>query len=163
MNSNPRQTQGGFTYLLLLIMLSILALSLLKSSDGSRMRHRQQQEAELLFRGEQIRAAIDAYRKQGDGCFPSDFSQLLIDSREATTHYHLRQRYSDPMTHRPWIRMYDAEGRWIGVHSSASGTPRRKVGFGPEAVKFASAKSFQDWEFSVEPQPLAPLPAACHG
>ena len=43
--------QGGFTYLLLLIALSTLALSLLKSRDEVQMRYQAQQEAELYFAG----------------------------------------------------------------------------------------------------------------
>lgn len=154
--------QGGFTYLLLLIALSTLALSLLKSRDEVQMRYQAQQEAELLFRGEQIRAAIQAYRGNGDGCFPVRFEQLLIDKRGRKPLYHLRQHYADPLTgSKNWGMILDPQGRWIGVRSLGKGTPRKKVGFRHDPKQFAKAKTYYDWKFQVESDPQAPLPADC--
>jgi type II secretory pathway pseudopilin PulG len=156
--------QGGFTYLMLLIVLSILALSWLKSSDEIQMRHREQQEAELLFRGDQIRAAIAAYRATGSGCFPVRFEQLLTDRRGKKPRYHLRQHYSDPLTNsKNWGMIYDPQGRWIGVRSQGKGGPRKKAGFRHDAERFSQAKSYYDWRFEVESDAQAPLPRACGG
>lgn len=154
--------QGGFTYLLLLIALSTLALSLLKSRDEVQMRYQEQQEAELLFRGEQIRAAIASYRTNGNGCFPVRFEQLLIDNRGPKPRYHLRQHYADPLTgSKNWGMIYDPQGRWIGVYSMGKGTPRKKTGFRHDAQRFAEAKSYNDWKFQLESDLQAPLPGAC--
>lgn len=156
------ERQGGFTYLLLLVALAALSLSLLKSQEGAQMRHREQQEAELLFRGEQYRAAITAYREAGNGCFPVRVEQLLLDKRGPTPRYHLRQAWVDPLTHhKTWGIIYDPQGRWIGVRSQGKGEPRRKVGFRHDAEAFIKAKSYYDWTFKVESDPQAPMPAAC--
>ncbi|CAI1109444.1 hypothetical protein [Serratia quinivorans] len=156
------ERQGGFTYLLLLIALSALALSLLKSQDGAQMRHREQQEAELLFRGEQYRAAITAYRAAGNGCFPVRMEQLLEDKRGPQPRYHLRQAWADPLTHsKTWGLIYDPQGRWIGVRSLGKGQPYRKAGFSHNADTFSKAKSYYDWTFKVENDPQAPMPRAC--
>ncbi|WP_313654399.1 hypothetical protein [Pantoea sp.] len=154
--------QGGFTYLLVLIALSALALSLLKSQDDVQMRHREQQEAELLFRGDQYRAAIAAYRAAGNGCFPVRTEQLLLDRRGPVPRYHLRQAWADPLTNnKTWGAIYDSQGRWIGVRSLGAGKPRRKVGFSHDAATFSQASRYYDWTFKVDSDPTAPLPAAC--
>lgn len=154
--------QGGFTYLLLLVALSALALSLLKSQEDVQMRHTEQQEAELLFRGDQYRAAIAAYRAEGNGCFPVRAEQLLIDKRGPAPRYHLRQVWVDPLTNdKTWGAIYDAQGRWVGVRSLGSGKPRRKAGFRHDAETFSKASSYYDWAFKVDTDPRAPLPAAC--
>lgn len=156
------ERQGGFTYLLLLIALSVLALSLLKSQEGAQMRHREQREAELLFRGEQYRAAIAAYRAAGNGCFPVRVEQLVTDKRGPTQRYHLRQAWADPLTNsKTWGAIYDPQGRWIGVRSLGKGEPRRKVGFSHDVEIFSKAKSYYDWTFKVESDPQAPMPPAC--
>lgn len=156
------ERQGGFTYLLLLIALSVLALSLLKSQEERQMRYREQQEAELLFRGEQYRAALAAYRAAGNGCFPVRVEQLLIDKRGPTARFHLRQAWADPLTNsKTWGLIYDPQGRWIGVRSLGKGVPRRKTGFSHDAEIFKKAKSYYDWTFKVESDPQAPMPGAC--
>lgn len=158
----PTKQQGGFTYLLLLVALSVLALSLLKSQENVQMRHTEQQEAELLFRGEQYRKAIAAYRAVGNGCFPVRVEQLMLDRRGPVPRYHLRQAWDDPLTNKKtWGTIYDAQGRWIGVRSLGSGKPRRKAGFSHDAETFSKANSYYDWSFKVETDPTAPLPAAC--
>ena len=149
--------QGGFSYLLLLAALSVLALSLLKSQDGARMRHQADLEAELLFRGERIKSAIAAYQANGNGCFPVRMEQLLVDKRGQIVRYYLRQAWSDPLTgSKSWGLIYDPQGRWIGVRSTGRGVPRKKAGFGKGNEQFVKAKSYYDWTFKVESDPQAP-------
>nr|WP_159466088.1 type II secretion system GspH family protein [Scandinavium goeteborgense] len=156
------ERQGGFTYLLLLIALSALALGLLKSQDSLKMRHREQQEAELLFRGEQYRAAIATYQAMSNGCFPVRVEQLLIDKRGPTPLFHLRQNWADPLTNsKTWGMIFDPQGRWIGVRSLSKDAPRKKTGFSHDVEMFTKAKSYYDWTFKVESDPAAPMPGAC--
>ncbi|MEW5561958.1 hypothetical protein AB1287_17210 [Enterobacter asburiae] len=158
--------QQGFTCLLLLLALTILALSMLKSQDLIELRHRQQQEAELLFRGEQIRQAIRQYRtaSYANGCYPTGFDDLLKDMRGGKIHYHLRQWFSDPLTgQRQWGMTFDDKGRWIGVYSQGQGRPLRKEGFVLDGEKFRQATRYQEWVFEVEKDPAAPLPSVCKG
>lgn len=156
--------QGGFTCLLLLFALTVLALSLLKSQGAVQLRHRQQQEDELLFRGEQIRQAIKQYRtaSYANGCYPGGFEDLLADTRGGKVHYHLRQWFSDPLTgQRQWGMKYDEQGRWVGVYSKGQGRPLRKEGFMQDSEKFRQASRYEEWLFAVETDPAAPLPRAC--
>lgn len=165
MTSHKRSlTQGGFTYLLLLLALTAVALSLLKSQDTIKMRHRQQQEAELLFRGEQIREAMRLYRsdEHGNGCFPTGFEALIRDTRGGKTRYHLRQWFTDPLTgQKEWGKIFDDEQRWIGVYSRGAGKPLRKEGFVKDGETFKDAKNYREWAFTLEKDPSAPLPGAC--
>jgi len=159
---NLIERQGGFTYLLLLIFLSVLSVMLLKSLDTEKMHHRERQEAELLFRGEQYRQAIAAYRAAGNGCFPVRVEQLTLDKRGPRPRYHLRQAWVDPLTNnKTWGAIYDPQGRWIGVRSLGKGEPRRKAGFSHDADSFSKAKSYYDWTFKVDSDQKAPMPAAC--
>lgn len=163
---NRSPSQGGFTYLFVLLALTMLALSLLKCQEHVSLFHRQQQEAELLFRGEQIRQAIQRYQKASyaNGCYPDNMEQLLADPRGSRVHYHLRQWYPDPLTgNAQWGMIYDQSGRWIGVHSLGHGRPLRKEGFGSQknAEKFRKAKDYREWQFTVETATSAPLPNAC--
>ncbi|MCC3704299.1 type II secretion system protein [Rouxiella badensis] len=165
--------QSGFSYLLLLVGLSLMAILMLKSQDLIATNFRQQQEAQLLFAGNQIRAAINSYRgsdslKQEassvkkDNCFPISFEQLVFDNRSFKPRYHLRRIYLDPFTQKiNWVQVFDSEGRWIGVHSSVKGNPLKKVGFKEENKTFKKANSYQEWVFKVDEDPSAPLPAQC--
>ncbi|MHC9060950.1 hypothetical protein [Pantoea sp. y20] len=156
--------QGGFTYLMLLLALTAVALSLLKSQDAIKMQRRQQQETELLFRGEQIREAMRLYRidEHGNGCFPSGFEALIRDTRSGKTRYHLRQWFTDPLTgQKAWGMIFDDQHRWIGVYSKGLGKPLRKEGFVKDSEKFRDAKNYREWAFTLEKDPSAPLPSAC--
>lgn len=146
----------------LLAALSVISLALLKSQDAIHMRYTEQQEAELLFRGEQYRKAIVAYRAAGNGCFPVRVEQLVFDTRGTIHRYHLRHAWIDPLTNnKSWGLIYDSQGRWIGVRSLAKGKPRRKVGFSHDEEAFSKASSYYDWTFKVDSDPLAPQPASC--
>ncbi|WP_261455441.1 type II secretion system protein [Serratia ficaria] len=158
--------QGGFTYLFVLLALTLIAGMLLKSREIAQIHHRQEQEEELLFRGEQIRKAISRYQKApyANGCYPDRLEQLLEDRRGSQVHHHLRRWFSDPLTGNPqWGMNVDPQGRWIGVHSLGSGRPLRKSGFNAQVDvhKFKKAESYSEWVFAVKPDANAPHPSVC--
>lgn len=160
--------QDGFTYLFMLMALTVLSIMLLKNQDSVQTLHRQQQEEELLFRGEQIRQAISRYQSApyANGCYPTNIGQLLEDRRGPGVNHHLRRWYSDPLTGRAeWGMIYDPQGRWTGVYSHSHGRPLRKEGFSAEAdiTRFKKAKSYAEWKFFVASDLSAPLPSACNG
>lgn len=162
MSSNHHGGQGGFTYLWVLLMLTMLSVALLQDNSHRQAIYRQQQEEELFFRGMQIRNAIQQFQKAGKGCFPASFDDLLRDPRGKTVVYHLRRWFTDPLTgSRQWGMSYDDKGRWIGVYSKGKGTPLRTALFPKDFSDFQKAKSYKDWAFKVEEVPSAPLPAAC--
>lgn len=157
--------QAGFTYLLLLVWLSVLALMLLRNNDHLQSQLRQDRETQLLFAGDQIRSAILHYRENpaGKKCFPAGFQQLLKDSRSTPVRYSLRRLYPDPFSQKvDWGMVYDDKQRWIGVYSKARGMPLKKEGFPRDYQHFKNASSYADWIFKVDEDPNAPLPEACN-
>lgn len=82
-----------------------------------------EREEELIFRGEQIRKAIDSYRLRGrvlGGGAPKSLDDLLEDRRGPQLVRHLRERYVDPFTGLPdWETIPDpVDGSsFIGIHS----------------------------------------------
>ncbi|WP_156322258.1 type II secretion system protein [Winslowiella iniecta] len=157
--------QAGFSYLLLLAWLSVLALMLLRSQDHLQTEWRQEREAQLLFAGDQIREAIQQYRDNpaGNKCFPVSFQQLLSDRRFTPTRYLLRQHYRDPFTQKSdWGMIYDDKGRWTGVYSKGAGKPLKKEGFAQIYKDFKKAGSYTGWKFKVDDDLNAPLPASCN-
>lgn len=155
--------EAGFTYLLLMIWLTIIAIMLLCSEEHVAAEWRRQKEAQLLFAGDQIRKAIIEYRDnpQSDTCFPVDFSQLLEDKRGGRTRYLLRKHYFDPFTGKEWGKLYDKENRWIGIYSKGKGIPLKRKHFPARYEDFEKAKSYSDWKFIVEEDLGAPLPERC--
>lgn len=111
--------QAGFSYLLLLAWLSVLAIMMLRSEEHLLTLWRQQREDQLLFAGDQIRNAIENYRKNpiNHACFPTDFQQLLSDS-----YGKLRRWYLDPFTNsQEWGMIYDKQQHWVGIYSQGKG------------------------------------------
>ncbi len=157
-------SQAGFSYLLLLAWLSVMALLLMRSQDYRQTAWRQEQEAQLLFAGDQIRQAIRQYRTSpaGNGCFPTRFSQLLSDNRTTPPRALLRQQYAAPLSPRgEWGMLYDKKQRWIGVYSRGMGRPLRQEGFSGDNSEFKHAASYAGWTFRVEADDSAPLPERC--
>ncbi|MEX1841647.1 type II secretion system GspH family protein [Enterobacter cloacae] len=158
-----KSNESGFTYLLLIIWLAIVAIMLLCSEEHIAANWRRQKEAQLLFTGDQIRKAILDYRDnpQSDTCFPVSFQQLSEDKRGGRTRYLLRRHYLDPFTGKEWGKLYDKENRWIGVYSKGEGIPLKRKRFPAHYEEFEKAKSYADWKFIVEEDPAAPHPDHC--
>ena len=90
-----RSRQRGFTYLMLLWWVAIQGVLLMALSQRWSMEVQRQREAELLWRGLQIRAAIEAYSKvqvnEGASRFPQRLQDLTQDLRSGRTVRHLRE------------------------------------------------------------------------
>lgn len=118
--------QSGFTYLLVLWWVAISGVMLAALAQSWQMAARREQEAELQFRGAQIKAAIEAYAKvpvaSGASQLPLRLEDLLADTRTGILKRHLRQVWADPITGGAWglIR----EGKGIrGVYSPSNRAP----------------------------------------
>lgn len=111
----------GFTYLWLLFALAAGAAGLAALGERASMAVQREREAELMFRGQQIAAAIAAYRAALPSTtqqLPATLKDLLEDRRSERPIHHLRQLYADPFTGQPdWVLVTTEEGRIAGVHS----------------------------------------------
>jgi type II secretory pathway pseudopilin PulG len=123
----------------------------------------QEREAELLFRGDQIRRAIEGYFTQrhgpptsggspyAGGTYPQKLEDLLRDPRSVGATRHLRKLYKDPMTGEDWVLIKDPSGRIKGVKSASTLKPFKEDGFAKEYESFKGKTSYADWQFVFEP------------
>jgi type II secretory pathway pseudopilin PulG len=157
--------QHGFTYVVLLAILALLGASLAALGTAWSTAKQRENERELQFRGDQIRAAIGRYRAAVDPpALPPTLEALLEDRRGPQVRHHLRRLWPDPFTRRAdWVLIYgpDAGGgradRGIaGVHSRSDS--RRLALAGAEAVT-PDVPKVSDWVFVVAAVP-SPGPAA---
>jgi type II secretory pathway pseudopilin PulG len=110
---------AGFTYLGVLILLALGSAMLAGAGERTQQALQRERERELVFRGQQIRQAIERYQQASpDGRLPATWEELLSDTRSGTPVHHLRRRYVDPFTGRfDWVEMRDAGAGIKGVHS----------------------------------------------
>ena len=93
--------QKGFTYLMLLWWVAISGVMLIAVSRSWTMDARRQREAELIFRGEQIKQALQSYYDASPTepkTLPANWQDLLEDRRGPKLLRHLRRLYKDPVT-----------------------------------------------------------------
>ena len=126
-----RARQSGFTYLWLMLALAVGAAGLAALGERASTAVQREREAELMFRGQQITAAIAAYRAATSGGapqLPAALTDLLEDRRSQRPVHHLRQLYADPFTGQPdWILMTTEDGRIAGVRSRSDALALRVI------------------------------------
>ncbi|HEY6229936.1 MAG TPA: hypothetical protein VIW64_01620 [Pyrinomonadaceae bacterium] len=75
------QSEGGYTLVALLLVMSLLALFAVAAAENARQVTQREREKEAIFRGEQVADAIRAYYRfrggQGVGALPTSMDQLL--------------------------------------------------------------------------------------
>lgn len=149
--ANQVQANRGWTYLMLLWWVAISGVMLMALGRSWSLEAQRQREAELVFRGEQIRAALVAYSKAGQpaGQFPASLDALLEDKRGPAVQRHLRKLWPDPITgHTEWGLVRDENDGIRGVYSLSTKAP---LG-GP-----SGALSYADWRFEVAGQGEQPV------
>ncbi len=142
---------NGYTYLGVLFLMALMALSLTGASTLWEIEQRREKERELVFIGRQYVAAIGSYYNAasgGDKLYPPNLEELLRDSRYPNVKRHLRKPWRDPMTGTAnWGLVMDPQGRVMGVHSLAMGIPIKQKGFGNLEAALADKSSYRDWVF----------------
>ena len=151
-----RPRAAGFTYLGLLYAVAIAGGALagagaLWSTDARRDR-----EEELLFAGDQFRAAIGAYWSQAPAglphALPRTLDDLLDDKRWPVRRRHLRKVFVDPMTRgTDWGLVEGPGGSIAGVYSRSDRAPLKKAGFAAADAEFEAARTYRDWRFVFSP------------
>lgn len=108
-------------------------------------------EEELMFRGNQIKKAIESYYTSGHGganFYPKTLKDLIKDNRFLTVKRHLRKLYKDPITAEgEWEIIADPQGRIRGVRSKSEKEPVKQKNFPLEYKDFEGKKRYKDWEF----------------
>lgn len=135
----PAARAGGFAYLGLMFLVSLLGLTAAMASVVWSTAQRRENERQLVFAGEQFAAAIERRhaRPESAGAYPRRLEDMLGD----TLHRELRQVYADPMTgRREWGLLRDASGGIFGVFSLSEEVPLQQT-------RFIGARSYRDWRF----------------
>jgi type II secretory pathway pseudopilin PulG len=158
----PPGKGGGFTFFGLLIIVAIMGAGL--AAAGGLYSHAAQRdkERELLFVGNQFRAAIESYyrRSPGAAAFPKSLDELVEDKRFPMPQRHLRRIYADPLTGKPdWALVKTPDGAGImGVHSRAQAAPAKTANFDARDAAFEDKEHYSDWQFVYVPS--TPNPGA---
>ncbi len=174
-----RGKEAGFTYIGALVLVVVTGIALSSASQYWSTVMTREKEKELLFRGDQIRKAIDSYYKATprgrQPSYPSRMEDLLKDPRLLESRRHLRRLYTDPMTGGKWGIISDGRGGVKGVFSLSEKVPLKSGGFPTGYESFESAKAYTDWKFvsnpsfaetppgALPPQPSEPQAAGAKG
>lgn len=153
----PAYLQRGFTYLGLLIIITVMGAGL--AAFGQLYSHaaQREKEQELLFIGGQFRDAIASYYNKSPGAkiYPRKLEDLLEDRRFPMPQHHLRRVYSDPMTGKAEWGMVEAPGGgFMGVHSLSEETPIKSGNFSVKDQAFEGAEHYTKWMFAYSPPGL---------
>jgi len=161
------RAQKGFTYVGFFLAVAIMGAGLVTYSELASHAAQREKEAELLFRGNQYRAAIGSYYKK-EQRFPKSLADLLEDKRYPMPVRHLRKLYPDPMAGTPaWGLIEAPEGGIMGVYSLSEDAPIKTGNFAARDAALAEAPRtaesgeprYADWKFFYRPSPPGPKAA----
>lgn len=153
--SHTMRGNGGFTYLSVLFMVTVMGLAAGAAGKYWSFEAKREREGELLFRGQQIRAAIERYYFESPGAksYPRSLEDLVNDKRYPVIKRYLRKIYADPITgNADWEILRSPDGVGItGVRSSSDAEPIKKKGFPLDLKGFEDRISYSEWQFVFVP------------
>lgn len=156
-HSDSEWCQKGFSYISALIFVAIIGITLTTGSRYWSTIIKREKEQELLFRGDQIRKAIESYYKIAPSGrrdqYPQTLNDLLKDPRFPTTQRHLRKIYKDPITNNgEWGIILAPNRRIKGVFSKSKDIPLKTGNFPSVYKDFEKATTYSDWKFVYTPE-----------
>jgi type II secretory pathway pseudopilin PulG len=162
----PRR-QHGFTYLGLVVLVTVIGLVGAATLKIDSLLHRAAAEEELLAVGAAFSAALESYAAAtppGQPPQPPSLQELLKDPRTPGLRRHLRKLFVDPMTGgTEWgIVWLGDHARVVGVYSLSQARPLKVGNFDARFAGFENKQHFSDWKFmtaATAPLPV-PRPAA---
>jgi type II secretory pathway pseudopilin PulG len=144
-------SQQGFTLVGALILIAFMGAGLAAFGGIASHTAQREKEAELLFRGNQYRQAIEAYYRK-ERKYPRALAELVEDKRYPTPARHLRKLYPDPISGNTEWGLVEAPGGGImGVHSKSEAQPIKSGGFRLANKTFEDARRYADWQFFYQP------------
>ena len=166
----PRSSgrQGGFTYLGLIILVTVIGMVGAATLKIGALMQRAQAEEELLDIGAAFSAALQSYAAatpKGQPLQPPTLQELLKDPRTPALRRHLRKIFVDPATgSTEWGIVYlgDHVGV-VAVYSLSRAQPLKIGNFDARFTGFDGKQHLSEWRFTagamapVLPVPVAPL------
>lgn len=149
---NPKLANGGFTYIGLLLIVTLMGISLLSVGEVWHVARKREKEQSLLFVGNQFRQAIKSYYSHTPTgykqLYPMQLEDLLKDPRFPSTQRYLRQIYIDPISGlSEWGVLKLPNGGIYGVYSLSDESPIKRGNFRPNEAAFEGKVKYSDWKF----------------
>lgn len=151
--------EAGLTYLCVLILTAMLAISIAAAGILWHFAQQRQRESDLLFIGNQFRTAIGRYYLNQSGPqkeYPKRLEDLLRDPRHPGSVRYLRKLYVDPMTgSTDWGLLKTPDGSILGVYSKSNRKPIKSATFRPIDRHLERKNKYSEWKFVYLPgQPI---------
>lgn len=147
----PKQAEG-FTFIGILIIITLSGIALSAVGIVWHQTIQRENERELLFIGDQYRAAISSYYESTPGGvkqYPKKLEDLLLDSRLPVIKRHIRRLYNDPMTANQPLGLIKQQDYIVGVYSLSTQKAIKKTGFPTIYESFAETTTYDEWKFVV--------------
>jgi type II secretory pathway pseudopilin PulG len=156
-----RPRARGIVLLALLMMILLGAIFSTRAIEVWATARQREKEAELLFVGEQYRAAIRHYYFSSPNArtraLPTRLEDLLLDDRFPVPVRHLRRLYPDPISGGDFELLRQGN-RIAGVYSASNAQPLKIANFdNKDQSTFVAKSSYREWVFVfVAPKPAPP-------
>lgn len=138
------RNQEGMTYLFVMMLVVFITISLLGMTQQWSVILKRDREAELLFRGNRIKEAIDRYVADYEvqkATRPNRWPRTLEELTKKSPKRYLQMAYSDPITGKKFALIKVGE-ELHGVRSTSTDIPYNQVGFKGaktyQAIRFES-------------------------
>jgi type II secretory pathway pseudopilin PulG len=148
------RSQAGFSLVFVMFSVTMVGIATLAVMKQWKTEIRREKEAELLFRGDEIRRAIELYyltARAGFNAYPKSLEQLVKDPNSSATRRYLRKLYKDPITNGDFELIKEGDAL-KGVRSKSTARPLKTGNFPPQYQQFALTSSYRDWAFEYIPQ-----------
>ena len=164
MSRKPLFSEKGFTLLAVLFIVMIMGIMLGMMGETWSMIMRRDREEELLFRGKQIKDAINRFATAAGptGAATTTVTPLgdlrflyEADPRFLERRRYLRKNYLDPITGKEWQVIKDPIKGITGVVSSSEQEPLKQANFPEEFKDFEKKKKYKEWQFVNRPPQVA--------
>ena len=156
--------QNGFTYLGLIILVSVIGIVGAATLKIGALMQRAQAEETLLDTGAAFSAALQSYAQatpKGQPLQPPSLQELLKDPRTPALRRHLRKIFVDPVTgSTEWGVLYRADRSGVvAVYSLSQARPLKIGNFDARFVGFDNKRHLSDWKFIAGAiAPVLPVP-----
>lgn len=153
-----RRASHGVVLMGLVVLLALAGLALLQFGESAATARQRERETQLLWVGQQFRAALESYHRATPGPvkhLPVSLDELVRDSRFPNPVRHLRKLYPDPLQPEvPW-GIVKRGNQIIGVYSQSDAAPLRRSGFEPGLEVFTGVGQYSGWRFLFVPRAAA--------
>ncbi|WP_229427181.1 type II secretion system protein [Massilia atriviolacea] len=161
----PRRLRApGFTYLGLIILVTVIGLVGAASLKVGSLMQRAAAEEELLAIGAAFSDALRSYAAAtppGQPQQPPTLQDLLKDPRFPGTRRHLRKIFVDPITGKAeWGIMYVGDKQGVlGVYSLSDAPPLKVGNFDARFLNMENKTKLSEWKFTLSTLTMAPQEA----